>query len=207
MAIERAHPEAFAFKRSFKFVLRRGFIPWIRRGRTPYRDALFWRYGVVARHCKGKRVLDIPCGMGWGTSLLKGCRFLVGVDISAEAVREARLKYNDKAEFIVGSMADLCFDDESFDAIACLEGIEHVPEEIGRRFIQESARLLKPSGMLFVSSPHCPAKKHSGNPYHIKEYTPDEMEALLKPYYDIVEVTSRNVDVLIVNLFRGKRRN
>src|SRR5262245_59111585 len=105
---------------------------------TPFRAALESRYAWISRHARGLELLDVPCGMGWGTSMIRGCRRLVGVDLDARAVDEARRRYGSHAEFRVGDMGRLDFPDASFDAVACLEGIEHVPVEVGGRFLAEA---------------------------------------------------------------------
>lgn len=175
--------------------------------RNPYREAFYARHKWASRYCKGRDVLDIPCGMGWGTSLLLGCRTLVGVDISPEAITEARDRYGRRATFQVGDMAILGFDRNSFDVIVCLEGIEHVPVAVGEVFLSEAARVLRPDGRLLLTSPHCPTKEHSGNPYHLKEYRPEELRALLERHFDIVEVDARRVKKVTVSYFHARRRD
>ena len=92
--------------------------------------------------------------MGWGTSLINGAKRITGVDISEEAVAEANRRYGNLATFKIGDMCNLDFEDESFDVISCLEGIEHVPMEIGEMFLKESERLLRPDGILLLILHH-----------------------------------------------------
>lgn len=202
---ERAHPDSPAFRTGWRIRLRRGFIPWLICETAPYREAFLWRHRFAARHCCGKDVLDIPCGVGWGTQMLKGCRSLTGVDIAKEAIQEANQRYGRSAKFSVGDMAALQFSDGSFDLITCLEGIEHIPESVGRQFLGECHRVLRQEGQLILSSPHCPDGRHSGNPYHLKEYTPREIRASLQPYFRILEESQRVVDLLSVLLIRAER--
>jgi len=204
---ERAHPDDPAFRDKWRFHLRKGFLPWISVQRNPYRLEVIWRYQWVSRYCKGRDVLDIPCGVGWGTSLLKGCRTIIGVDIASEATAEAQQRYGKHAKFLVGDASRMPFRSSTFDVVACLEGIEHVPPIVGKALVAESARVLRPGGMLFLSSPHCRTKEHSGNPHHIKEYKPEEVSALIEPYCDIVDVTTREVDIMAVSYFQAKRRD
>jgi 2-polyprenyl-3-methyl-5-hydroxy-6-metoxy-1,4-benzoquinol methylase len=162
---ERAHPDDSGFQDKWDFCLRRGFLPWIRVKRNPYRKAFMWRYKWVSKNCRNKEVLDVPCGMGWGTSLIRGAKSVVGVDINAEAISEAKQRYEGRvAEFKLGDLGNLEFPSSSFDVVSCLEGIEHVPVEIGEKFIQESKRVLRPEGVLLLSSPYCRTMAHSGNP-------------------------------------------
>jgi len=199
---ERAHPDDPGFRHKIKFHWRRHFIPWVTFVRNPYRDEFFFRYKWVNKYCTDLNVLDIPCGMGWGTSLLEGCKSIIGVDIDQHAIDEAIRRYGHKINFHVGSMENLEFPDSFFDIVVCLEGIEHVSPEIGKQFIHESFRVLKPGGMLFLSSPHSLVGTHSGNPYHVVEYQPDDLLFMLEDYYDVVENFNRIVNPLKISYFR-----
>lgn len=204
---ERAHPDLLGFQTKWRMVLRRGYIPWIRIERSPYGKELFWRYKWVNHFCRNRDVLDIPCGMGWGTSLLKNCRRVVGVDIDREAIREARERYGKAAEFQVGNMAELDFAANSFDVVLCLEGIEHVTPGVAEAFIPQVRRVLRKEGMFFISSPCTKTGKHSGNPYHIKEYKPIELRTLLGSHFDIIDEVSREVDNLAITYFQARPRH
>jgi len=202
---ERAHPDDPGFKVGLHWRKRFG-IPWLRfRGHNAYLEAFIWRYKWVSEHCAGKDLLDVPCGMGWGTSLITGCSTIAGVDVSEEAIVEARHRYGKLANFHVGSMASLDFPDHSFDVIACLEGIEHVSRDVAQHFIGEAHRILRDGGTLLLSSPYCKNGKHSGNPHHVYEYQPDEIHALLRPRFDIEVSAERAVDNLTVLFLRARR--
>lgn len=203
---ERAHPDDPGFRECVEIRKLFGMIPLRRSVPNPYRDALFWRYAVVNAHCRGKRVLDVPCGMGWGTSLLSGCSMLHGVDISAGAIEEARRRYGDRAVFHVGSMERLDFPDRMFDLVSCLEGIEHVSEAVALSFLAEVRRVLDIDGLLVVSSPHCNTAPHSGNPYHLREYRPEEMRALLGAHFQLEQELTRRVDNLTITVFHARQR-
>src|SRR3989344_7862380 len=111
---ERAHPNNPIFRH--RLILRRIFkiLPWVSWQRSLWRDALHWRYRWAAGFCRGETVLDIPCGMGWGTSILAKAKpqRLVGIDYSAEAIAEANQRYGRTAEFTVGDMRRIDFPDE-----------------------------------------------------------------------------------------------
>lgn len=202
---ERAHPDDPGFQDRHKTVKLLNLIPVKKKEQNPYRDALFWRYGLVQDVCAGKRVLDVPCGMGWGTSLLKGCLELHGLDIAPEAIDEASRRYGNHADFQVGSMAVLPFKSQSLDLISCLEGIEHVPKDVGLAFLAEAKRVLAPDGQIIVSSPHCNDAPHSGNPYHVYEYPPNEMHQLLSSFFKVEDVVSRVVDNLTISVFYARK--
>jgi SAM-dependent methyltransferase len=203
---ERAHPDDPCFRDKVSFRLRCGILPWIQIERNPYRAAFFWRYEWVSDYCAGKDVLDVPCGMGWGTSQIRGAKSLVGLDISDDAIREANWRYGNAVRFQCGDMARLDFPTSSFDLVSCLEGIEHVSPEIGRRFLEASERILRPGGLLLLSSPYCRRAEHSGNPYHVHEYQPEEIRALLSERFAIENVITRDVDLMKVLYIRCRKR-
>jgi SAM-dependent methyltransferase len=195
---ERAHPDDPGFRARLGLVRKFRILPWPAVVKSPYRRALDWRYRWVSQYGRGRDVLDVPCGVGWGTSMLRGCRSIVGVDIERAAIEEARRRYGRTAEFAVGGMDRLDFPDGRFDVVSCLEGIEHVPVETGRAFLAEAHRVLRPGGRLLVSSPYCRTAMHSGNPYHVHEYRPDEIRAEIGRHFHIEDITERDVDVVRV---------
>jgi SAM-dependent methyltransferase len=199
---ERAHPDDPSFRDRWTPFWLFGFIPCIRFARSPYRQALLWRYQWASEFCQRKDVLDIPCGMGWGTSLLEGARSLLGVDLSREAIEDARQRYGAQARFEVGDMAALPTTDASVDVVCCMEGIEHVPDDVATTFLAECHRVLRPGGQLLLSSPYLATGKHSGNPFHLHEYQPSEIRAVVQPWFTVEDEITRTVDRLQVLYLR-----
>jgi ubiquinone/menaquinone biosynthesis C-methylase UbiE len=191
---ERAHPEDRGFKDKFFGLIK-----------NKYKENLYKRYFFCNKFIVDKKILDIPCGMGWGTSLLKGYKKCIGVDISLEAVKEAKIKYKTNIlDFKQGNMLCLDFDDNSFDVIICLEGFEHVTFLEGQKFLHEAKRILKKGGLLIVSTPLLVKNKyHSGNKYHLCEYKEKELfEVLVDKSFDLQHKeyfnTAENSQIIIV---------
>lgn len=203
---ERAHPDDPAFQDHWRLRRRfRGLIPWPTLERSPYRRGLLERYRFCQRYVRDRRVLDVPCGVGWGTSLLRGTRRLVGVDLDPEAIAFARSRYGGNAEFVVGGMEALGFPAGAFDVVLCLEGIEHVPEEVAARFIAEAARVLVPGGTLVLTSP-LPDPARPPNPYHLREYHQDELLERLAPCFDARLCEVRDVGGIRIVYYVGTSR-
>jgi 2-polyprenyl-3-methyl-5-hydroxy-6-metoxy-1,4-benzoquinol methylase len=107
----------------------------------------------------GKRLLDVACGSG-GPALRiatkTGCS-VVGIDTHEDAVSTANSLaahdgLSDRAEFRVANAAEpLPFPDAFFDAITCIDAINHLPDR--PRVLSDWARLLKPGGRLLFTDP------------------------------------------------------
>ncbi|HWY71715.1 MAG TPA: class I SAM-dependent methyltransferase [Terriglobales bacterium] len=107
----------------------------------------------------GKSLLDVACGSGAPALRIAaktGCS-IVGIDAHEQAVSTARSFAAQRdltglAEFRVADAAGpLPFPDARFDAITCIDSINHLPNRLG--VISEWARLLKPGGRLLFTDP------------------------------------------------------
>ena len=163
---ERAHPEDPGFQEG-----------------SPYRVNLFRRYAFANKFTEGKMVLDIPCGVGWGTSLLKG-KYKIAIDNSADAIAYGK-KHYPGIDFLVGDMAGIPLKDNSVDVVVCLEGFEHVSKATGMQFLAEAVRVIKDDGLLIMTVPVIlPGGKHSGNPYHLHEPSLSDLKNVLAQKFD-----------------------
>lgn len=141
------------------------------------------RYAMALPLCGGLRVLDVACGEGYGSHLLASEADSVdGVDIDPESVEHARRRYSRaNLTFHQGDATALAFEDDCFDVITSFETLEHL--EAQQQLLAELHRVLKPGGLLLISSPD----KHTysdltgfDNPYHVRELYRDEFEQLLQ---------------------------
>lgn len=120
------------------------------------------RLGYVAARLplRGARVLDVGCGGGLLTEAMgrEGAR-ATGLDLSADLVDVARLHLLETrqsgaqldVDYRLQSVEDLAaLEPASFDAITCMEMLEHVPDPAS--ILAACERLLKPGGQLFVST-------------------------------------------------------
>jgi 2-polyprenyl-6-hydroxyphenyl methylase/3-demethylubiquinone-9 3-methyltransferase len=120
------------------------------------------RLGYVSARqpLRGARVLDVGCGGGLLSEAMarEGAR-VIGLDLSPELIDIAKLHRLESTQG--GAILDLDYrvqavealadaEPASFDAITCMEMLEHVPEP--GSILEACARLLKPGGRLFVST-------------------------------------------------------
>ncbi|PPD39427.1 MAG: SAM-dependent methyltransferase [Methylobacter sp.] len=145
-------------------------------------DAHCIRYVMAAEYIRpGDTVLDVACGLGYGSHLLhhnsQACSVL-GVDLSAGAIAYAESNYAIPGHigFRAGDAENLAFiADNSVDFIAAFETIEHVPNPLD--YLSELKRILKPSGRVMVCAPNYWADEtgKDPNPHHLHVYTWDRL--------------------------------
>lgn len=136
------------------------------------------RYQTAAGYVSGKRVLDIACGTGYGSQMLRlaGALFVVGVDLSAETVRYARQKYQTPGvEFICADAENFEWS-EPFDVVVSFETIEHLHHP--KMFLERIYRLLVPGGNFLLSVPLGETRHFDS--YHLHAFTQEQVFALLE---------------------------
>jgi|GEM_PF-974132 len=121
----------------------------------------------------GKRVLDVGCGSGDFVS--KDPQNRIGVDLDPELVRHCKQVRNlDVREM---SALDLRFPEHSFEAVHAAELIEHFPPSEAVQFLSQAAKILKPGGILYLTTP---GESSIWNTFsHIKAYPPIAFQKLL----------------------------
>jgi O-antigen biosynthesis protein len=144
------------------------------------------RYLQACEIADGKDVLDIACGEGYGSAMLAGkAKSVVGVDISTDAINHARMRYNEpNINFLVGSCANIPIPDASIDLVVSFETLEHHDQH--EMMMQEIKRVLRPSGVLLISSPdkyHYSVEPGYTNQFHVKELFKHEFNELLTNHF------------------------
>jgi len=157
------------------------------------------RYLYASCFVEDKVVLDIASGEGYGSFLLSStsARKVIGIDIDPEAVKSARETYKSKnLEFINGSIASIPVASGSIDVLVSFETIEHVDEEHQSMFLDEIERVLKPNGILIISTPNKETYSdipHYKNEFHIKEFYVDEFLDFLRPKFKYIELLGQKI--------------
>ena len=148
------------------------------------------RYQFARKYVRDKRVLDIACGVGYGSLYLAEFSMkMIGADIDGEAIRYAKQHYcgPDNLNFVQADGIHAAFADCQFDVLCSFETIEHVPDAY--LFLREVKRLLSPDGVFIVSTPVVPRSVlRPSNPYHYQEWKPADFNRLLCDYFDHVEL-------------------
>ncbi|MBM7614812.1 class I SAM-dependent methyltransferase [Alkaliphilus hydrothermalis] len=148
------------------------------------------RYEFARQFCKG-RVLDIACGVGYGSDILleekPNITEYIGIDSSIESINYAKEHYPYlKTSYFVEDALNENLHQKygTFDTIVSFETIEHF--EGDNIFINNLYNLLKPDGTLIISTPFGRGKDHPCScPYHVYQYTEEEFVKVLKTFSNI----------------------
>jgi SAM-dependent methyltransferase len=146
---------------------------WFRRHEVVYQQ--------LAPRCAGLEVLEAGCGEGYGADLIsRVARRVIALDYDETTVAHVRARYP-RVEVVHGNLAELPLADASVDVVVNFQVIEHLWDQT--QFVRECARVLRPSGLLMVSTPNritfSPGRDIPINPFHTRELNADELTRLM----------------------------
>lgn len=142
-------------------------------------DNFVFQRSLLAYHAAAELVagdvLEIGTGSGYGIEVIapRAARF-VTVDKHAPA---SELLRQEGVEFRQAVVPPLAFPDASFDCVISFQVIEHISRDA--EFVREICRVLRPGGLFVVTTPNAPMSL-TRNPWHVREYTADELDGLLR---------------------------
>lgn len=157
------------------------------------------RYAWCRELARDKAVLDIACGEGYGSAMLaEAAASVIGVDISQEAVDHASAAYASvpHLSFRQGDAAVIPLPSQSVDLVVSFETIEHHTRH--DEMIAEIRRVLRPDGVLVISSPNRPVysdKAGHHNEFHVKELDFGELDSLLRATFPKVRYYGQRLAV------------
>ncbi|KZC36259.1 MULTISPECIES: bifunctional 2-polyprenyl-6-hydroxyphenol methylase/3-demethylubiquinol 3-O-methyltransferase UbiG [Rhodanobacter] len=103
----------------------------------------------------GAKVADVGCGGGLlSEALARAGAKVTGIDLGGKVIEVAKLHLHESGlavDYRVQSSTELAAaEPASFDAVCCMELVEHVPDP--QALVNDLAALLKPGGRLFMST-------------------------------------------------------
>jgi 2-polyprenyl-3-methyl-5-hydroxy-6-metoxy-1,4-benzoquinol methylase len=129
------------------------------------------RYEWAAELCRGRRALDLACGIGYGSAILRSAATAVtGVDISAAAIEAARSHYGGEGiSFEVADAHEVLRRDleKSVDVLVCFEGLEHLQDF--ETALEQLTRLAQAGVRLILSVPNSRGFDEQ-NEFHVSDF-------------------------------------
>ena len=138
-------------------------------------------YYEAATLISGK-VLEIGTGSGYGVEIISGiAQEFVTVD---KFDTKLDFSKHPNVKFEQQNVPPLAFDNNVFDAAITFQVVEHIKDD--HAFIKEIHRVLKPGGKLIITTPNI-KMSITRNPWHIREYTVEQLLQLLRNYFPDVK--------------------
>lgn len=138
----------------------------------PERHLHMERYEYAATVLEGKRVLDMACGMGYGTDILcRGGCSAEGLDIDPDAIDLAKQQYPG-VTYHVGDIQSWIYPEFDFDAVVSFETLEHL-ERPGAAIDRLPDMIVKE---IIASVPIRPTV--GWNPWHKSDFTKDSFREM-----------------------------
>lgn len=135
-------------------------------------------YENIAKRISGKNVFEAGCGMGLGSALLaRSAKSLIATDKLVKNVKFAKELYG-WINFDVWDMQDDPI--VKADVVVCVEAIEHVAHPA--RAIRHLVLSAKEEVWITTPNNH---EENPSNPFHVQEYTVQEMFDMLKNYGEV----------------------
>lgn len=159
---------------------------------------LFGYLDLAARLPAGARVLDLACGEGYGAAVLAARgHTVIGLDLEPPVLVAAATRYR-AARFVAGDALRLPYPDATFDAVGALQVIEHLYARDTDPFLAEIVRVLKPGGLLYVTTPNIDQLPETAgkefNPHHLRDFTPSSLQEVLRRRFDDVALYGQMLD-------------
>jgi 2-polyprenyl-3-methyl-5-hydroxy-6-metoxy-1,4-benzoquinol methylase len=149
-------------------------------------------YEWIGARAAGRRVIDMACGEGYGAEVLwRSAASVVGVDANPEAHEHARQRYRRQNLAFERGLVESYGEPGSYDAVVFLQTIEHVEDPPA--VLAHLRELLAPGGVAYISTPNVltlapPGQAKSDNPWHLREYRPEEFKALCRSAFERMEL-------------------
>lgn len=151
----------------------------------------------------GDDILDLGCGAGISSYFYAShtSGHVTAID-ATDNLHEISAPYRrDNLSFVKG---DLTAPPEeitkrSYDAVICVDVIEHFPKEIGVQILETYAALLRKGGMMIIGTPNrrsAEYRSESSRRVHIHEYEPDELKEVMQSIFPRVLHFSMNDEVV-----------
>lgn len=176
-----------------------------RVSRTDASDNYVFQRSILAYHYAAGLVsgdvLEIGTGMGYGIDVIAPSATSY-TTIDKSCAYDASLP--DNTRFQQMEVPPIGFADESFDYVISFQVIEHIKRD--KDFVKEVSRVLRKGGKFIVSTPNAPMSL-TRNPWHIREYTEQQLRDLLAADFSSIEAYGVNGNDKIMQYYEQNCRS
>lgn len=171
---------------------------------NPIHQRLLKAYYLAEEYVKGD-LLEIGCGEGRGIALLKDrCTSYTAIDKIEGVLEELKKKYDD-VTFIQDNIPPLNkVKSDTYDIIISFQVIEHIKND--KLFLEEIHRVLKPGGKALLTTPNI-KKTLTRNPWHIREYTAEQLTRLAGQVFSKVEMKGVTGNDKVMEYYEMNKRS
>lgn len=169
---------------------------------NPIHQRLIKAYYLSLDYIKGD-VLEVGCGEGRGVDLiLPKAKSFTGIDKIQEVVDSLKTKYpkGNFKQMVIPPFASL--PDNHFDVVVSFQVIEHIKDDLG--YLKEIYRVLKPGGKALITTPNIKLSL-SRNPWHIREYTANELSELSRSIFANVEMKGVTGNEKVMTYYKNNK--
>ena len=165
---------------------------------NPLHHRLLSAYVFSQKYIKGD-VLELGCGEGRGIDIiLRKSKSFTAIDKIKDIIEKLSSKYKDNV-FISSNFPPLSdIEDNSFDTIISFQVIEHIQDD--NQYISEIDRILRPGGVALITTPNIKMTL-TRNPWHVREYTSEELNNLCRKYFSQVDVLGISGNTKVIEYY------
>lgn len=162
---------------------------------------LFAYISVPPAQLLNKKIMELGCGEGYGMQMLSAkAQYYLALDKKRPSDRffNKNITFN---QYRFSTLLHL--PDNSFDTIICFQVIEHIKND--NKLLNEIKRVLKPGGNLLLSTPN-KLTSLARNPFHIREYTPGEIDKLMAAHFTHYTIKGIYGNNLVMEYYRENKK-
>lgn len=118
-----------------------------------------------------------------------GDKAMLNLGFTDSLLTNIKKKRSNITDIVIEDMTQSTLDQGSYEAVVCVEVIEHVPED--ELFVKNIAKVIEKGGWAYFTTPNGDYIKNEGpnkNPDHIRHYTRQGLHDLLNKYFEKVDV-------------------
>lgn len=113
----------------------------------------------------------------------------LNLGFTSDILKNIQKKRSNIKGVIIEDMTKSTLQDASFDAVVCVEVIEHVEKD--EIFVENISKVIKKEGWAYFTTPNGDYIKNeppNNNPDHVRHYTKMQLQSILERHFDKVEV-------------------